>query len=102
MGAYFRLICADVECAEPINTYPRLPVARTMWKPLPDLETGAAAWILAGGAHHTVLSYGVTAAIWRAWARIMGVEFVHIGGDADLRVLERELELGEVLWKLKS
>ncbi|MDR1157749.1 MAG: L-arabinose isomerase [Oscillospiraceae bacterium] len=102
MGAHFRLICADVVCVEPISTYPNLPVARTMWKPLPDLKVGAAAWIRAGGAHHTVLSYGVTADIWRSWARIVGVEFVHIGAHTDLNALERDLALGEILWKFKS
>jgi L-arabinose isomerase len=102
MGAYFRLICADVECVAPINAYPNLPIARAMWKPLPDIKTGAEAWIRAGGAHHTVLSYGVTADIWRSWARIMGVDFVHIGTHTDLNALERDLALGEILWKLKS
>jgi L-arabinose isomerase len=102
MGTHFRLICADVTCVEPIDTYPNLPVARTMWKPLPDLKAGATAWILAGGAHHTVLSYGVTADIWRSWARIMGVEFVHIGAHTDLNAMERDLAFGEILWKLKS
>ncbi|MDR2656062.1 MAG: L-arabinose isomerase [Oscillospiraceae bacterium] len=101
MGAHFRLICADAECVEPINSYPNLPVARTMWRPEPDLNTGAAAWIRAGGAHHTVLSYGVSADIWRIFARIMGVEFVHINKTTDLYRLEKELELGDLLWTLK-
>jgi L-arabinose isomerase len=102
MGAYFRLICADVVCVEPIDTYPNLPVARTMWRPLPDLKTGAAAWIRAGGAHHTVLSYGVTADMWRSWARITGAQFVHIGAHTDARALESELALGEIVWKFKN
>jgi L-arabinose isomerase len=101
MGQYFRLICADVECVPPINTYPHLPVARTMWKPMPNLEEGAAAWIRAGGAHHTVLSYGVTADMWRMFSRIMGIQFVSIGKNTDLYPLEKELELGDLLWTLK-
>jgi L-arabinose isomerase len=102
MGSHFRLIVQDIECVKPINNYPNLPVARVMWKPAPDLKTGAAAWIRAGGAHHTVLSYGVNADIWRAWARIMNVEFVHLNADTNLHNLERDLELGSLLWKLKS
>ena len=70
--------------AWPIDTtvhwYPaKLPVAAVLWKPLPDLETAAEAWILAGGAHHSVLSYGLTAEILRHLAEIMDVEFIHIG-----------------------
>jgi L-arabinose isomerase len=102
MGGHFRLIVQDVECVKPINSYPNLPVARVMWKPMPDLKTGAAAWIRAGGAHHTVLSYGVTAEMWRVWARIMEVEFVHLSADTNLHTLERDLELGALLWKLKN
>jgi L-arabinose isomerase len=102
MGGRFRLIVQDVECVKPINSYPNLPVARVMWKPAPDLKAGAAAWIRAGGAHHTVLSYGVTADIWRAWARIMAVEFVHLSAETCLHTLERDLELGGLLWKLKA
>jgi L-arabinose isomerase len=70
-----------------------------MWKPLPSLETGAECWILAGGAHHTVLSYGIDAEILRDWARIMGVEFVHIGKDTKVEEFERDLLLSESLWR---
>jgi L-arabinose isomerase len=102
MGGRFRLIVQDVECVKPINNYPNLPVARVMWKPMPNLEAGAAAWIRAGGAHHTVLSYGVNAEMWRVWARIMEVEFVHLSAKTNLHTLERDLELGGLLWKLKA
>ncbi|MDR2559411.1 MAG: L-arabinose isomerase [Oscillospiraceae bacterium] len=102
MGGRFRLIVQDVECVRPINSYPNLPVARVMWKPAPDLKTSAAAWICAGGAHHTVLSYGVSADMWRVWARIMEIEFVHLNAETNLHTLERELEFGGLLWKLKN
>lgn len=60
MGGRLRLICQDIECVKPILPMPNLPVARIMWKALPDLTTGVECWITAGGAHHTVLSYDVT------------------------------------------
>jgi L-arabinose isomerase len=81
---------------------PNLPVARVMWKPAPDLETGAEAWILAGGAHHTVLSYDLDAEIMRDWARILDIEFVHIGKDTDPVRFEQELFLADLAWKLKG
>jgi L-arabinose isomerase len=101
MGGRFRLIVQDVECVKPTQTMPNLPVARVMWKPMPDLETGAEAWILAGGAHHTVLSYGCDAEMMRDWARIMGIEYVHIDKNTDPGRFEQELFLSDAAWKLK-
>ena len=80
---------------------PNLPVARVMWKPIPDLATGVECWIIAGGAHHTVLSYDVTAGQMRDWAAIMGIEFVHIGTDTTPEKLEDELFLKDIAWKLR-
>ncbi len=100
MGGRLRLIVQDIEAVRPIYRMPNLPVARIMWKPQPNLMTGAEAWITAGGAHHTVLSFDVTAAMLRDWARIMRIEFVHIDRHTRLEVLERELLLADLVWKL--
>ncbi|MEI3556694.1 MAG: hypothetical protein V8Q23_07835 [Eubacteriales bacterium] len=72
------MIVQDIECIKPIYEMPNLPVARVMWKGMPDLKTGIHAWIMAGGAHTTALSYAVTAEQMEDWAEIMGIEFVHI------------------------
>jgi L-arabinose isomerase len=102
MGGRFRLICHDVECVEPIYEMPNLPVARLMWKATPDLLTGAEAWIVAGGAHHTVLSYDLTAEHMSDWAEIMGIEFIHISKDTTIANLKNQLFLNDLAWKLKS
>lgn len=99
MGTHFRLIVQDVACVEPTQTMPNLPVARVMWKAEPNLEVGAECWILAGGAHHTVLSYDVDADILRDWARIMGIEFVHINKDSTAEKLALDLTLSTMVWK---
>jgi L-arabinose isomerase len=99
MGTHYRLIAQDVECVKPTQSMPHLPVARVMWKPLPGLETGAECWILAGGAHHTVLSYGIDAEVLRDWARIMDIEFVHIGKGTKVEEFERDLLLSERSWR---
>ena len=99
MGTHFRLIVQDVECVKPTQTMPNLPVARVMWKAEPNLEVGAECWILAGGAHHTVLSYDVDAEILCDWARIMGVEFVLINKDSTPEKLELQLNLSDMVWK---
>ncbi len=101
MGGRMRLIVNDIKAITPIADMPKLPVAQVMWKPLPDLETSAEAWILAGGAHHTVLSYTLTAEHMRDFADILGIEFVHINEKTDINELKRDLMLADIVWKLK-
>ena len=100
MGGRLRLICQDIECVKPIMPMPNLPVARVMWKAMPDLKTGIECWITAGGAHHSVLSYDVDAEQMKDWARIMGIEFVHIDKDTTVEKLEHDLFLSDIAWKL--
>ena len=101
MGGRLRLICQDIVCVKPIMPMPNLPVARVMWKAMPDLAQGVECWITAGGAHHTVLSYDVTAEQMKDFARIMDIEFVHITKDTTVDSLEKELFLNDLAWKLK-
>ena len=101
MGGRLRLIVQDIEAVKPIMDMPNLPVAKVMWKALPDLTTGLECWLLTGGAHHTVLSYDVNAEMLKDWARIMDIEFVHISKDTTPENLERELMLNDILWKFK-
>ena len=101
MGGRLRLIVQDIECVKPILPMPNLPVARVMWRAMPDLTTGVECWITAGGAHHTVLSYDVSAEMMRDWARIMDIEFVHITKDTTPEKLEEELLVKDLIWRLK-
>ncbi|MBQ6896379.1 MAG: L-arabinose isomerase [Oscillospiraceae bacterium] len=101
MGGRMRLIVQDIVCVKPIMKMPNLPVARVMWRAMPDLTTGVECWIIAGGAHHTVLSYDVTAEQMRDWAKMMDIEFVHITKETTPEKLEEELFLKDLAWKLK-
>ena len=101
MGGRLRLICQDIHCVKPIMPMPNLPVARVMWQAMPNLTNGVELWITAGGAHHTVLSYDVTAHQMRDWAKMMDIEFVHITKDSTVEALEKELFLNDLAWKLK-
>ena len=101
MGGRLRLIVQDILCVKPIMNMPNLPVARVMWQAMPNLTDGVELWITAGGAHHTVLSYDVTAAQMKDWAKMMDIEFVHITKDTPLDALEKELFLNDLAWKLK-
>lgn len=91
MGDRFRMIVNDIECQTQEHDMPKLPVAGVLWKPLPDFKTSAAAWIYAGGSHHSVLSYDLTAEHMRDFAEIMGIEFVYINKDTKIPEFRKEL-----------
>lgn len=100
MGGRLRLLCQDIQCVKPILPMPNLPVARVMWQAMPSLTTGVECWITAGGAHHTTLSYDVTAGQMKDWAAMMHIEFVHITKDTTVESLEQQLFLNDLAWKL--
>lgn len=91
LGDRFRLIINNVDCKKTEKPMPKLPVATTFWTPQPNLQTGAEAWILAGGAHHTAFSYDLTAEQMGDWAAAMGIEAVYIDNDTTIRQLKNEL-----------
>ena len=76
-----------------------LGVATNFWTPKPDMYTGAEAWILAGGAHHTAFTYDLTAEQMGDWAAAMGIEAVYIDKDTKIRDFKRDLMVGEVVYK---
>ena len=102
LGNRFRMIVHEVEALAPIADMPNLPVARVMWKPMPDLITGSECWITAGGAHHNIFTYGLTAENMRDWAEIMNIEFVHITADTTVNALKQQLLTNEIYWKLAN
>jgi len=81
---------------------PRLPVARALWLPRPDLKTATIAWILAGGAHHTGFSYALTAEHLEDFAEIAGIEFLLINGDTKLADFKKELRWNDVYYLVAS
>jgi len=99
MGNRFRLIINEVKAIEPQNNLPNLPVARVLWKPYPDMKIGCAAWIYAGGAHHTAYSQNLTAEHLQDFADIAGIEFVRIGKDTKLDQFRNELRWNEAAYK---
>ena len=98
LGDRFRLIINEVDCKKCEKPMPKLPVATNFWTPRPNLEVGAAAWILAGGAHHTAFSYDLTTEQMVDWADAFGIESVVIGADTDMRTLKNELRWNSVYY----
>lgn len=99
LGNRFRLIINDVECKKTEKPMPKLPVATAFWTPMPNLEIGAEAWLLAGGAHHTAFSFDLTAEQMGDWAAAMGIEAVYIDKDTNIRSLKNELLWNSVAYR---
>lgn len=99
MGNRFRLIVNTVEAVAPQHDLPKLPVARVLWKPYPDMKTGCAAWILAGGAHHTCYSQNLFAENMEDFADIAGIEYILIDQDTRLRELKNELRWNDAAYR---
>ena len=99
LGNRFRMIVNDVEVVK-CQDMPRLPVASVLWKPMPDLKTGAAAWIMAGGAHHTGFSSAIDSEYLEDFAGMLGVEFVLIDEKCNLPELRKELRWNEISYHI--
>ena len=99
MGNRFRLIVNEVTAVEHPEL-PKLPVARAVWECQPDFKTAVAAWIYAGGAHHTVYSYPVTSEFLEDFADMTGTELVVIDAGTRLRELKNELRQNELTYAL--
>jgi L-arabinose isomerase len=96
----FRMTVAEVEVVVPPESSPALPVARSVWKPEPDLPRAAEAWILAGGSHHCGHSRALTVEHIEDFARIIGVELVTIDAGTELGRLEKELFWNDAAYRL--
>ncbi|RAV29287.1 L-arabinose isomerase [Sinomicrobium soli] len=100
MGNRFRLLVNEVQTVAPEHDLPELPVARALWRPEPDLETAATAWILAGGSHHTVYSKAATTEFIEDFAEMAGVELLHIDKNTNVRDFKEKLRWNEVYYHL--
>ncbi len=100
MGSRFRMVATVVDVVPPEEPLPRLPVARAIWRPRPDLATNAAAWIHAGGSHHTSLGYAVTPDQLRDFAAMSGVEIAIIDERTDIDAFRDRLRWNDVYWLL--
>jgi L-arabinose isomerase len=98
LGNRFRMIVNDVTVVPPVAPMPKLPVARVMWMPKPNLEIAAGAWILAGGAHHTVFSQSVTEEHLEDFAEMAQIELLRINEETKLSDFKKELRWNEACY----
>ena len=101
LGNRFRMIVNKVEVVK-CPDMPKLPVASVLWKPMPDLKTSAAAWILAGGAHHFGFSTSINSEYLEDFAGMMGIEYVLIDEKCDLDSFRKELRWNEIYYHLSG
>ena len=100
LGDRFRLVLNEVDVVEPDAALPRLPVARAVWQPRPDLSTAAEAWLAAGGPHHTVFSQALRLDTFADLADMAEIELVSIDADTDARQFQRELRWNQAYYHL--
>ena len=100
MGSRFRMIVNEIDVITPKQDLPKLPVARTLWLPKPNLKVAAAAWIYAGGAHHTGFSQALTTEHLADFAEIAGIELVRIDAETRIPQLRRELLWSDAAYKV--
>lgn len=100
LGNRFRLIVNEVNVTAPEHDLPKLPVARALWAPQPDLKTAAQAWILAGGAHHTGFTQALSVEYLEDFAEIAGIEFLLINNDTKISEFKKELRWNELYYHL--
>lgn len=98
MGNRFRLLLNEVQAVAPKRDLPKLPVARVLWKPMPDMRTACTAWILAGGAHHTIFSQNLTREHLSDFAEIAGIELLGIDKATTIPAFKNELRWNELYY----
>jgi L-arabinose isomerase len=100
LGTRLRFVANEVDVVEPAEDLPRLPVARAVWEPRPDLATAAEAWLEAGGPHHTCFTQALAADALEDLAEIAGVELVTISRDTTVRRFRQELRWNQAYYHL--
>lgn len=100
MGNRFRLLVNEVEVVAFETELKKLPVARALWKPLPNLKIAAEAWILAGGAHHTAFSQAITGEYLEDFTEMAGIEYLLINKDTRISDFKKELRWNDLYYML--
>ncbi len=96
----FRLTANVVDVVTPGEALPKLPVARAVWEPRPDLATSAESWLTAGGAHHTVLTTAVGVEAFEVFADIARAELLVIDETTTRRAFRDQVRWNQVYYRV--
>lgn len=102
LGNRFRIIANEVEVVPPDKPLQKLPVARAIWIPKPNLSIAASSWILAGGAHHTAFSKSLTSEYLEDFSEIAGIEFLLINNSTKISEFKKELKWNEIYYSFRK
>ena len=102
MGNRFRMLINPCKVVKPDADLPKLPVARVLWQPEPDLKTAAATWILGGGAHHTGFSMAITAEHMEDFAEMAGIEYLMIDKNTTVSEFKKDIRVNEIYYMLSN
>ncbi len=100
MGTRLRLVANAVDTVDPPAELPKLPVARALWEPQPDLTTAAESWLISGGPHHTCYSQAIGLDVIEDFAEMVGIELLSIDAKTDARAFRKELRWSQTYWHL--
>ncbi|GAA3102913.1 L-arabinose isomerase [Nonomuraea salmonea] len=100
MGDRFRLVANEIDVVAPPQPLPKLPVARAVWRPRPNLRTSTESWLTAGAPHHTVLSQAVGREELTDLAEMLGVELVIIDAGTTTERFAKELRWNQAYYRL--
>lgn len=101
IGGRYRLIVTDCDAVNPMQAMPKLPVARAMWTLQPNFKIATEAWLYAGGAHHTIMSYDLDAEVLSDFAEMLDIEFIHINKSTTIDTLKKELMWNDIAYRNK-
>ncbi len=102
MGNRFRMLINPCKVVKPDADLPKLPVARVVWQPEPNLKTAAAAWILGGGAHHTGFSMALNAEHMEDFAEMADIEYLMIDKSTTVSEFKKDIRANEIYYMLKN
>jgi L-arabinose isomerase len=102
MGDRYRVVANVVDVIPTDEPLPKLPVARALWLPRPNLKVAAATWILAGGAHHTGFSYSVTPEHLRDFAEMADIEFLLIDENTRVDEFKEKLRWNDLYYRFAN
>ena len=100
VGGRFRMVVNRINVTPPPEPLPKLPVARAVWIPEPNLKVAAASWIFAGGAHHTGFSLALQAQHLEDFAEMAGIEFLLIDRDTSVSGFKNQLRWNDAYYRL--
>lgn len=96
------MLVNEVDVVDPPQALPKLPVARAVWKVLPDMKIGVSSWILAGGAHHTGFSMALTSDYMETFAEMAGIEFLLIDKQTSVQEFREKIRWNDVYYRLNN